>query len=684
MHKGRKLSLNGKTSMYILCLLLAAATTVMSGCASVDSGKVYENDGKRYGVTSGTFRNRWWNYFERAVSYSEGGYYSDAANDLATALGMRDTDGRRARTYGMHFVDYFPHREMGIAYLGLGRPEDAIRELELSVSQEDTAKAKFYLNKAREAVLLKSHAEHAGPSVALDGQLPAVTGALEITVSGTAKDDGYVSAVSVNGVAEMVELASKEVGFRRTVPLAEGLNSITVTATGLTGKTTTLTGTVVADRRGPAIELDSPSTDIVAAGTAVTVSGVAYDTSGVAGITVNGNPVPIAPGVEAPFSTTITPGKPVIEITARDAAGNTTTATAGQSLSAALPSPGPKGTVSLGLYASADGRISGQAKDCGPGPRIRFRELTGELEVYYDSIYVDGQVSASTDVVSLKMNGEELLPRKGKNIFFNFTAPLKDGENTFDFVASDASGDVTKKTVSVIRASQAARSIPARLSISAIPFKANEGSFFSEPAYDSFLGSMTSQGRFKMVERALLEDVLAEQALSQEDIVDPSTAARLGKVVSAECVLAGKFYETERSVEVYARLVDTETAEVLGSHDVYGEDKSLTGVANLMEGLATKFRNSFPMVEGIIIKADGDSIVVDIGKNKGVGRNAMLVVFSEGEPLVHPVTGKVLGSPTKVLGKAKVTEVYDDMAMAEVVSTEKGAEIAPLEQVITK
>jgi hypothetical protein len=657
---------------------------LLSGCASVDSGKVYEKDGKRYGVTSGTFRNRWWNYYERAVSYSEGGYYSDAANDLATALGMRDTDGRRARTYGMHFVDYFPHREMGIAYLGLGRPEDAIRELELSMSQEDTAKSKFYLNKAREAVLLKSHAERTGPSVALDSQLPGVTGAIEITVSGTATDDGYVSAVSVNGVAELVELASKEVGFKRTVPLAEGPNRITVSAAGLTGKTTTLEGTVVADRRGPAIGLDSPSTDMLAAGTPVPVSGVAYDTSGVTGITVNGIPVPVTPGLEVPFSTTITPDGPGIEITATDAAGNTTTAIAGDGLAAGLPYPTRDGPVSLGLCASAGGSVPGGGKDGAPGPRIKFKELAGELEVYYDSIYVDGQVSASTDVVSLKMNGEELLQRKGKNIFFNFTAPLKNGENTFDFVASDASGDVTKKTVNVIRAAQAARSIASRLSISAIPFKANEGSFFSEPAYDSFLGSMTSQGRFKMVERALLEDVLAEQSLSQEDIVDPSTAARLGKVVAAECVLAGKLYETEHSVEVYARLVDTETAEVLGSHDVYGEDKSLAGVSRLMEGLATKFRNSFPLVEGIVIKADGDSIVVDIGKKKGVGRNAMLVVFKEGEPLVHPVTGKVLGSPTKILGKAKVTEVYDDMAMAEVVYTEKGAQVAPLEQVITK
>ena len=42
------------------------------GCA-VERGKVYVKDGVRYGVTSGQiWRDRWWNYYERGVSYAAG------------------------------------------------------------------------------------------------------------------------------------------------------------------------------------------------------------------------------------------------------------------------------------------------------------------------------------------------------------------------------------------------------------------------------------------------------------------------------------------------------------------------------------------------------------------------------------------------------------------------------------
>ena len=43
------------------------------GCA-VAPGPVYTKDGKFYGVVPGVWRERWWNYYQRGLSYAEGEY----------------------------------------------------------------------------------------------------------------------------------------------------------------------------------------------------------------------------------------------------------------------------------------------------------------------------------------------------------------------------------------------------------------------------------------------------------------------------------------------------------------------------------------------------------------------------------------------------------------------------------
>jgi len=88
----------------------------VAGCA-VERGQIYVKDDKRYGVTSqNTWRDRWWDHYERGTSYAEGEFWDEALADFTAAAGQRDRDQRRARTYGMHLIDYFPHREIGIIH----------------------------------------------------------------------------------------------------------------------------------------------------------------------------------------------------------------------------------------------------------------------------------------------------------------------------------------------------------------------------------------------------------------------------------------------------------------------------------------------------------------------------------------------------------------------------------------
>ncbi|NIO21081.1 MAG: hypothetical protein GTN76_10165, partial [Candidatus Aenigmarchaeota archaeon] len=109
-------------------------------------------------------RGRWWNYYDRGSVYLTYGHYEKAHEDFAKAIVKRSRDTWDARTYGMHFIDYFPHRESGVTYYLEGKQEmnkadkeelfeRAIYSLEISLSQEESSRAKFYLNQARRSLL---------------------------------------------------------------------------------------------------------------------------------------------------------------------------------------------------------------------------------------------------------------------------------------------------------------------------------------------------------------------------------------------------------------------------------------------------------------------------------------------------------------------------------------------------
>jgi len=116
-----------KSTSPVLCLLFLLAVSILCGCAHQPDRAAYTKDGKVYGQVRGTFRHKWWNYYERGLSFTDGRFFEEAVKDFNSAIAKREKDQRMARTYGMHFVDYFPHRELGIVHYQTGNLEAARR-----------------------------------------------------------------------------------------------------------------------------------------------------------------------------------------------------------------------------------------------------------------------------------------------------------------------------------------------------------------------------------------------------------------------------------------------------------------------------------------------------------------------------------------------------------------------------
>jgi TolB-like protein len=91
--------------------------------------------------------------------------------------------------------------------------------------------------------------------------------------------------------------------------------------------------------------------------------------------------------------------------------------------------------------------------------------------------------------------------------------------------------------------------------------------------------------RFKVVERQLLNKVIAEQKLSLTGVVDPASAKKLGNVLGVDAIVSGTIADRGESLKINARLISAETGEIFSAAATeIGKDKE---VQALMKGGAS-------------------------------------------------------------------------------------------------
>ena len=86
--------------------------------------------------------------------------WNRAIDYFKEAIKVRPTDTKRIKTYGMHFIKYFPHRELGICFYHIGQYDMAKRELKLSMRQQYSARAQEYLSKINGSPKIKQPPKH--------------------------------------------------------------------------------------------------------------------------------------------------------------------------------------------------------------------------------------------------------------------------------------------------------------------------------------------------------------------------------------------------------------------------------------------------------------------------------------------------------------------------------------------
>lgn len=253
---------------------------------------------------------------------------------------------------------------------------------------------------------------------------------------------------------------------------------------------------------------------------------------------------------------------------------------------------------------------------------------------------------------------------------------------------------------------------------------------------DLLVTTLVNDGSYSVIERAALNKVLAEQNFSNSERADPTTAARLGKVLGVDAIIVGtitqfgndskstglggvgsrlgggalggaNFKSTKAVVEINARMIDVDTAEILAVASGKGESKrtstSLTGGGGTWRGfgaggvnfgssdfqqtiigeavkqavdemgrgvITSQSRLHMRAVEvtGLVADVDGNTMVLNVGRRAGVKVGDRLTVERAGREIKDPATGRVIRRVTSSVGIVRITEADDESSVASVVS----------------
>jgi hypothetical protein len=91
-----------------------------------------------------------------------------------------------------------------------------------------------------------------------------------------------------------------------------------------------------------------------------------------------------------------------------------------------------------------------------------------------------------------------------------------------------------------------------------------------------------------------------------------------------------------------------------------------------------------PPERGYVVYVDNARVVIDLTNLDGLRPGTLVSLRRDRIPIVHPVTGEMLGELDEEVGVARVTEIRDRFSVAEVQSLAPGASVQVRDRVLLK
>jgi hypothetical protein len=195
-----------------------------------------------------------------------------------------------------------------------------------------------------------------------------------------------------------------------------------------------------------------------------------------------------------------------------------------------------------------------------------------------------------------------------------------------------------------------------------------------------FSQALLNQG-ITVVDRALLDKLLAELKLGSSELADPDTQLRLGRIMAARLITTGSFTGAGQSKAVAMRIIDTETTNIAYSttkRNITIDPVSLA--EELASAVVKNVREKYPLKGRIALADDDSAIIINLGKKHGASPGQTFNVLGEGTAI--ELNGRVIGYKEAKLGQIEITNSEELMSYAKVL--EKSSTWSKNQKVILK
>ena len=141
---------------------------------------------------------------------------------------------------------------------------------------------------------------------------------------------------------------------------------------------------------------------------------------------------------------------------------------------------------------------------------------------------------------------------------------------------------------------------------------------------------LLQNGRVRLVERALLDKLLAELKLGTSKLADKQTALSLGRILAAKLILIGQVVYSGPQTQVSFRMIETETGRITASvNETFGAAVPASVLSEkLSKKLMEKLHKLYPL-RGKITEVKDKEVKLDIGQMAGTRKGQKFNVVGQ-------------------------------------------------------
>ncbi|MEN8189522.1 MAG: FlgO family outer membrane protein [Thermodesulfobacteriota bacterium] len=166
--------------------------------------------------------------------------------------------------------------------------------------------------------------------------------------------------------------------------------------------------------------------------------------------------------------------------------------------------------------------------------------------------------------------------------------------------------------------------------------------------------AFVKDGRFEVIERKLLGQVLEEQQMVEAGVVNQDTAMEIGRLLGVKVIISGSVMKLGQVIEVNSRIIDVSSAAIITAENV--RSTQVISLQELVFEMAEKIIKNFPL-EGYVANRDANQVVIDLGRLAGVKSGMHFMVYEEGDVVRHPKTDEILYVKQIKTGTIEITGV---------------------------